>query len=341
MVWDNRAKQLNQKVFQPGFFIAYISPPSSLVCYLDCTGHDVKGGKVLFHITWTWCVLHERVLFIFTPNARRHFETEPTTKMLNVFSTFSRGIIYDKPFPISLDLFRHSHNDVCHLVNMSVAVLPGIQAKFRVRFCSSCYSVNSGLVYAVMLKYLLAPVSQVPRLSGQFGCILSPRSDPPWLLWSVWSACLRWEVVGWGCVCSPRRRNVKRVYPLVSFWSALLFSLSVFVVCSPLPAEMSIWSQLLAQCATCRNLRGKLHVHAVLCVCVRLFCCMLCASGLLLVECALGGSWDKRISTEFMRLFFFFAFCAKTTGFKQEESKWHPVLFHMLSCYRRAFKACF
>jgi len=46
------------------------------------------------------------------------------------------------------------------------------------------------------------------------------------------------------------------------------FSLSVFVVCTrvPLPAEMSIWSQLLVQCATYSILRGKVHVHAFMCV---------------------------------------------------------------------------
>lgn len=37
-----------------------------------------------------------------------------------------------------------------------------------------------------------------------------------------------------------------------------------------LPAEMSGWSQLLVQCATCCKLRGKVHVHvhAPVCVCV-------------------------------------------------------------------------
>lgn len=59
------------------------------------------------------------------------------------------------------------------------------------------------------------------------------------------------------------------------FLKCSAFLLSVFVVCSPRPAEMPVWSQLLAQCVTYSNLRGKLHVHAILCVSVCSAACVM------------------------------------------------------------------
>lgn len=71
-----------------------------------------------------------------------------------------------------------------------------------------------------------------------------------------------------------KKENCWSVFDVLCSITVCLCHLCAFALL--LPAEMSGWSQVLVQCATYCNLRGKVHVH----VCFYLSGCMLLALGL-------------------------------------------------------------
>lgn len=141
------------------------------------------------------------------------------------------------------------------------------------------YSVNS-LNSCLCLSGFKSSVLQLLSLTVGFVCILSFGSFSSCKVHSFMIV-LQWLsrlFVKVSCVFSWRNGNVM----LLSAWKTncwSVFDMLCFItvsccfVCTHVsfafhPAEMPGWSLLLVQCATYCKLRGKVHVHVSLCVCL-------------------------------------------------------------------------